>query len=169
MSFLPNLLSFLRIPLAFLFLIEDPLYRGLVILCALITDILDGFLARLYQLSTKFGAILDPITDKFFVSFLLGIFIYEGHISFTNALSMLSRDIAVLLFSFYLLLTKTYMTYRVQAIWTGKLTTFLQLFVLLLVTYKMAMPSWIFLLFVFLGFGAMVELALRGTEVSAEL
>ncbi len=54
----PNSLSLLRAPLAFLFLSENPTLRNISVLVALISDCVDGYLARKYKYTSKLGAIL---------------------------------------------------------------------------------------------------------------
>ena len=74
---LSNVLSLVRGPLAFLFLIDRIDVRAGVILAAILTDCVDGYLARRYKYTTRLGAILDPVMDKFFVLFVLSILFYE--------------------------------------------------------------------------------------------
>jgi len=63
---LSNALTFLRAPLALLFLSEVTALRIGAIIIAMVTDGIDGYLARRNSSVTKLGAILDPIMDKFF-------------------------------------------------------------------------------------------------------
>jgi phosphatidylglycerophosphate synthase len=90
-----NALSFSRIPLAFLFWVESPWVRLSAILLAMVSDSFDGYLARKNQSVSRFGAVLDPLADKFFVYFALSILLREGKLFFLQALAMLSRDIVV--------------------------------------------------------------------------
>jgi len=73
----PNLLSFLRIPLAILLfacVVRETWLVGLLIFCAAcITDWLDGWWARRYGPLTLVGRNLDPLADKILVC---GAFIY---------------------------------------------------------------------------------------------
>ena len=59
------------IPLiVFFFILDDGKYRDIsayIFLLALITDYLDGFVARNFNQTTAFGAFLDPIADKLLV------------------------------------------------------------------------------------------------------
>ncbi len=67
----PNILTISRLFLAFpliLFLeINKTNYVFALIVLGGITDYFDGFFARKLNLKTKFGAILDPLTDKIFL------------------------------------------------------------------------------------------------------
>lgn len=156
----PNFLSFLRIPLAFLFLEQDIYVRAFALLAAMATDFFDGFLARRYRSSSQIGANLDPITDKFFVAFVLVVFFLEGKISFGGAAAMLSRDVAVFLFGFYLLCTRSWETYKFHSIWCGKITTTLQLLVLFALTFNQTLPTPTYPIFVLLGILSFFELYL---------
>lgn len=43
-------------------------FAALIFLIAAITDVLDGYLARLLKQTTRFGAFLDPVADKITVA-----------------------------------------------------------------------------------------------------
>lgn len=158
---LPNLISISRIPLAFCFLQNDPIYRLLGVCLALITDGLDGFLARRYDQSSFLGTLLDPLTDKFFVIMGGIVLINEGRLSLVEACMLVSRDFALLFFGAYLLLQGNLTRYRFRAIWTGKITTVLQFGVLLALIWGMTIPPFLYGVFVALGFLALLELYLR--------
>ncbi|MBQ8971861.1 MAG: CDP-alcohol phosphatidyltransferase family protein [Clostridia bacterium] len=66
---LPNALSAIRILLVPLFVwlycaCKDTLSTVIVIVCAGVTDVLDGVLARRLHMETRLGRILDPAADK---------------------------------------------------------------------------------------------------------
>lgn len=157
----PNVLSLLRFPLALLFLKQDVVSRFLVIMLAMISDGLDGFIARRYRLSSSLGTLLDPLMDRFFVFFVIGVLIQEGSLTSTEAWTLLSRDIAVLIFGLYLVFAGKLTSYRFRAFWCGKATTFLQFIVFLALTLGIKIPLWSYLVFVSLGALALFELYLR--------
>lgn len=82
---LPNALTLFRLVLAGVFFVVLNTYQypegpGVSLACAVavfglaaLTDWLDGFLARRWQVETAFGRIMDPFCDKVLV---LGAFIY---------------------------------------------------------------------------------------------
>lgn len=156
----PNFISALRLPLALVFIKQDLLYRSIALILAMITDGLDGFLARRYKQSSAFGTVLDPIMDRFFVFFLIGIFMNEGSLGIWEVSSMVCRDFAVLLFGFYLVFSGKLSSYRFRAIWCGKVTTCVQFLVFFGLTLGLAIPSIVYLLFIVLGCLALVELYL---------
>lgn len=156
----PNIISTLRLPLALVFLKHDVMVRTVALVLAMITDGLDGFLARRYKQSSAFGTVLDPIMDRFFVFFLIGIFMSEGSLGIWEACTMICRDFSVLLFGLYLVFTGKLSSYRFRAIWCGKVTTFFQFLVFLGITLGIVIPPIIYLLFIVLGGLALVELYL---------
>lgn len=157
---LPNLISFSRIPLALLFLQDNPAWRLFAIILALLSDGLDGYLARRQSMTSKFGALLDPFADKFFVIFIAIILINEGRLHLWQAVALACRDISVLLFGIYLVLNKRLVKYQFRAIWCGKVTTIFQFFVLMCLTLHIAIPSPLYIMFILLGLLSLVELAI---------
>lgn len=156
-----NALSILRIPLALAFLQLNSSIRVFAIILALFTDGMDGFLARRYRNTTQFGAMLDPIMDKFFVFFVLGILFAENRITFEQAATMLCRDLAIICFGFYLVLTGNWSKFQFRSIWCGKVTTFMQLVVLTALTLGYSFPFYVFTSFIVLGVLALLELYLN--------
>ncbi len=67
----PNALTMLRMLLIpvywFLFTRGDRLLALCVFVAASLTDLLDGYIARKYQLITSFGKLMDPLADKMMV------------------------------------------------------------------------------------------------------
>lgn len=162
---LSNGLSVLRIPLALVFLIESPLVRCLAIFFAMVTDVLDGYLARRYRQTSQFGAVLDPLMDKFFAGFAFIVLLTEGRLNYAELAALVCRDIAVILFGCYLFVSGHLAGYRFRAIWCGKITTSLQFFVLMALTLGYVVPSMIYGTFVALGVFALIELYLMGRPV----
>ncbi len=161
MRSLPNTLSFIRIPLAFVFLESNPYIRACAILLAMITDGLDGYLARKNQWTSNLGKILDPATDKFFVFFSLAILLKEHQIESWQIMAMLCRDVSVALYGLYLFMSKKLSRSRIGAIWCGKITTALQFIVMLAITLGYIVPPAFFLVFIVLGVLALFEFYFR--------
>ena len=97
-----NFLTFSRIFSAILislFLLKPETYfAALIIFClAGITDYFDGYLARKHQLTSDLGEILDPISDKILIVFILitlSIILKSFYIAFLSAF-IISREIWV--------------------------------------------------------------------------
>ena len=66
----------------------------LFILVAL-TDWADGFLARRLNMTSSFGAFLDPVADKFLVVAALLVLVHLGRVHAIVALVIIGREIAI--------------------------------------------------------------------------
>lgn len=154
---LPNTLSLLRLPLALLFLKQNTFIRLAALILALTSDILDGFFARRFKQTSKFGALLDPFTDRFFVFFVMGILLEENQLNWWEAGTLLCRDISVLLFGLYLVLTGKLAGYKFRAIWCGKVTTFMQFVFFFVIVLGFSIPFQFYSIFVALGLFALIE------------
>ena len=73
---IPNILTILRFLLVPVFVavaiyVDDPAICGLVtagvFIITSLTDMLDGKIARKYNMVTTFGKVMDPLADKFMV------------------------------------------------------------------------------------------------------
>lgn len=62
---------------------------------ASLTDYVDGYIARKYNLITTFGKFIDPIADKLLVTTMFILFAVDGIIPIVVVLIMLWRDILV--------------------------------------------------------------------------
>lgn len=76
MKTIVNILTFLRIvlavPIALMILLEKGYFITLVLFfIGSLTDYLDGYLSRKYSVESVIGAILDPVADKIFITFIL--------------------------------------------------------------------------------------------------
>lgn len=78
---IPNILTiirFLLIPVLIAFALENDYIAVIVVLTISgITDILDGFIARKFNLITNFGKLMDPLADKATQITLLGILTFQ--------------------------------------------------------------------------------------------
>jgi cardiolipin synthase len=95
----PNLITICRIllvPLTIWLILSDAhaIAFGVFVLAGL-TDAVDGFLARRFQLQTELGAMLDPIADK---ALLVSIFVALGalgHLPAWLVILVVTRDILI--------------------------------------------------------------------------
>lgn len=155
---LTNGLTLLRAPLALLFLLENPFVRISAILLAMLTDSFDGYLARRFKQTSKLGAILDPMMDKFFVFFILIVFLIESKLAPWQVCSMISRDFFLCIFASYLAVSGNWQAFQFKSIRWGKITTALQFFVLIALTLSTPVSPVIFGVFVLFGTLAFIEL-----------
>src|SRR3990167_10337434 len=153
-----NSLSFIRAPLAFLFLQENPTLRMLAVLLAMITDMTDGHIARRSQSTSRFGAILDPAMDKFFVYFAMMTLLLENKMESWEALAMLSRDFFLIFYGLIMVGTGRMKHIVFRAIRWGKITTALQFLVLIGILLNVTFPWYLFVSFAIMGWLAFLEL-----------
>lgn len=92
---LPNSISLSRLILALLFVLMDGRWeRTVLIVAAGVTDILDGWLARIGNSSSIAGALIDPFADRVFVLTAVTVYLISGVLNTTQYFIFLSRDIA---------------------------------------------------------------------------
>ena len=99
---IPNILTIIRvilIPVFVLFYIFDindwQLWAGIVFLAASITDFLDGYLARKWNVVSTFGKFVDPIADKLLVLAALLILLDDGIVAMAVVLVLLAREFLI--------------------------------------------------------------------------
>jgi len=99
---LPNAITMLRIgilPVLFLILLEPgeglSLTIAILFILAALTDLLDGYVARRYNIVTRMGKLLDPIADKIIMSAALVLVIRVGRAPAWVVALMIMRDFAV--------------------------------------------------------------------------
>ncbi len=155
---LSNSLSFFRAPLAFLFLYESGTIRLLAVILAALTDSIDGYLARRYQSTSRFGTFLDPAMDKFFVYFALFTFYKEGELASWEIAAMVSRDFFLCLYGILMLVTRRWKMIVFRSVRWGKVTTALQFICLGGLILHISFPWVAFAAFVAMGWLAFLEL-----------
>ena len=96
---IPNLLSIFRLFLVFpliLFLeIYKPFYVFILIIIGGLTDYFDGLIARRFNLKTRLGAILDPLSDKVFYLIPLIFLCKNNLIPFWSLALILFRELII--------------------------------------------------------------------------
>lgn len=96
---IPNVLTFARIVIIPFFaaslLYKEYYYALILFIIAALTDLLDGFLARLTNQKTRLGAFLDPLADKFLLLTSFILFAVYGWLPNWITIIVLSRDFIV--------------------------------------------------------------------------
>lgn len=104
---LPNLLTWLRIlaiplfvgifyfPPAWLSHSDQNLIATIIFTVAAITDWLDGYLARVLNQTSAFGAFLDPVADKLMVAAALIVLVSLGRLDALIAFIIIGREITI--------------------------------------------------------------------------
>lgn len=101
---IPNMLTILRILLIPVYLYffysnleNNILFAGIVFIAAGISDVLDGYIARKYDMSTKLGVMLDPIADKLMTFTILISFTTKGIIPLWILVALGIKEIMMIL------------------------------------------------------------------------
>ena len=101
---LPTLLTWARIvsiPLVvgvFYLDVKEPhqnLIATVLFIVVALTDWADGYLARRLNMTSSFGAFLDPVADKFLVCAALLVLVHLGRLHALIALVIIGREIAI--------------------------------------------------------------------------
>ena len=96
---IPNLLSisrlFLVFPLIIFLEINKPFYVFILIIIGGLTDYFDGLIARQFNLKTRLGAILDPLSDKVFYLIPLVFLCKNNLIPFWSLTLILFRELII--------------------------------------------------------------------------
>lgn len=131
---IPNLLSLYRLLISFVipFLwISEVSFELIFILIVtgVLSDTLDGNLARLLKQRTSLGKILDPLADKVFINMLFFLFYWMGSIRLSFFAVIILRDLLILLGAIYLLKRKLAIEH-LNPSFLGKTSTVFQLLTL---------------------------------------
>lgn len=101
---LANMITIFRILLipvylAFFYSSSDNniLFSGLIFIVAGISDILDGYIARKYDMTTKLGTVLDPVADKLMMFTILISFVSKGIIPTWILIALGLKEIIMIL------------------------------------------------------------------------
>ncbi len=133
---LPNKLTLLRIilvPVFIVVLMTGHYYISAVIfVVASLTDMLDGKIARKYDLVTDFGKLMDPLADKLLVMSALICLVQLGDIPGWMAIVILGREFAIT----GLRTVAASSGVVIAAGWTGKIKTVLQMIAVVLILLR---------------------------------
>lgn len=138
----PNVLTFLRLVMVPLFIV---LYRKtsyipalIIFILACLTDILDGKIARKYNLVTDLGKLFDPLADKLMQISMLFCLVSTGDLMLWVPVVYIVKELLMVSGGALLLKKKIV----VKANWSGKLATVLLSAAVLLV-YPWHAIAWI--------------------------
>ena len=98
---IPNIITMIRIlltPLFVIYLINDQLLTGLVILviCG-VSDGLDGLIARVFKQKSKLGSYLDPLADKIILMSAFIALSIRGFLPSWLSVAVISRDMLIMI------------------------------------------------------------------------
>lgn len=99
LKYIPNILTVIRfflIPFTVHFLVNDQFILAIVFLTLSgLTDILDGAIARKFNLITNFGKLIDPLADKITQLSLLGTLVVKNIIPLWILVIVLIKEAAM--------------------------------------------------------------------------
>ena len=125
---LANSLTVLRVVLIPGFIIaleyDRPDIAMYIFIVAMVSDFIDGPLARIRGTETELGAFLDPLADKFIIITSFVLFASYGWIPEWLTIVVISRDIVVV--TGWLLIYLIYRTLAVKPLLLGKVAIFFQ-------------------------------------------
>ncbi|KAB8200297.1 phosphatidyl synthase [Aspergillus parasiticus] len=102
---IPNILTMTRLvaaPLVGYFLVHDYHQAALALFAyAGITDLVDGYIARRYNLQTVVGTIIDPMADKLLMTIGVACLAVNGSIPVWLAVIILGRDVGLAISAIY--------------------------------------------------------------------
>jgi cardiolipin synthase len=124
-----NILTVARLccalPIVLLVLGGDYHNAALLFLLAAASDGLDGYIAKRFNAVTSFGTVLDPIADKLLMDSLFLTLAFEGHLPPWIAGLVIARDLLIVAGT--LALRWLAGRFRVEPLFLGKVSTFMQI------------------------------------------
>jgi cardiolipin synthase len=160
---LPNIISLVRIflvPVIVFSLLHGKYEIALVLfLLAGLSDALDGFIARRFNLCTRLGAMLDPVADKFLVISTVLVLFLQGLLPIWLMLAIVCRDLFIMsgAAAWYCRFKRV----EIAPSFVGKLNTVLQVTMLFLVLAQASgvkqIASWLPFLFLLVFLATLVS------------
>ncbi|KAI8051239.1 CDP-alcohol phosphatidyltransferase-domain-containing protein [Syncephalis plumigaleata] len=102
---LPNLLTMTRIaatPYLGHLILSEQYSTGLAVFALIsITDLLDGYIARRWHMTSFIGSLLDPLADKFMMTVMTVTLSMQHLVPVPLAMLIIGRDVGLILSAFY--------------------------------------------------------------------
>lgn len=137
---IPNILTISRLAMGLAFFWTPAEWRVALLVVALLTEYLDGALARRWNATTRWGRLMDPVADKIFVLGVALTCVLDGLISWGALALVVARDLIVLVGAVWLLILRDWRRLRsLQPRWSGKWATGGQFTLLITLV---AIPDW---------------------------
>jgi cardiolipin synthase len=140
---LPNALTVARIIIIPVFvtaiIYKKHQHAFFLFVLAALTDLLDGYIARVTDQKTALGTFLDPLADKLLLTSSFILFSFNAWIPLWLTITVISRDIIVVIG--WLLLYMITHDVKIEPVLLGKAAIAFQLVTLALVLLSVNMPS----------------------------
>lgn len=135
-----TILRLIFVPIFVIFVIDQSYRAALAILiCAAISDVVDGTVARLFHVESPLGVALDPIADKILMTGGYLSLAFRNVLPWWLTILVISRDIAIVLTALLISLVAGYRPFRPTIL--GKASTTVQVVTLFVaVSYAARVP-----------------------------
>lgn len=158
---LPNLVSSSRVALAVGFVAFDAVPTRLALIgIASLTDFLDGWIARRTKVVSRFGALLDPVADRFFVLGVVISYVIGGQFNIWQAVAIMFRDVMSVIGFFVARNVSWLRPIPFKARWIGKAVTGAQLITFLAVLILPRIVDVMVIIVAALGIAATIDYTL---------
>lgn len=143
---IPNILSMFRIlliiPMTFLFLNKQYILTVALIALSAITDVVDGIIARKFNMVSNVGKILDPVADKLTQIAVMILLSFVQIYLLIPCIILVVKEVISGLIGIYI---EKHIDYTLQADWHGKVSTVfiyatLALHILMLIIFGKIIP-----------------------------
>lgn len=116
-------------------------WATVVFVVAALTDLVDGYYARKYGITTSFGKFFDPLADKILTAVAFVAFVALGYVEMWMVLAIIIRE-------FLITGLRTLAAYKgilIVPTWWAKVKTFLQMsaicFILIVINLRTFLPA----------------------------
>ena len=92
---IPLFVAVLYVPDSWLAIRNQNIIATVIFVAAALTDWADGYLARKWNMTTSFGAFLDPVADKLMVAAALVVLTHKGYVDAFATLIIIGREITI--------------------------------------------------------------------------
>ncbi len=138
-----NLITLLRlmaVPFLIFFMVQNFYAAAFwIFVGASLSDALDGYLARRFQMETTLGKYLDPLADKALVMSAYIILGIQNALPLALVIIVIARDVLIMMGVLYLKVSKK--TFQMQPCYISKLNTILQMALVVLALESLALPA----------------------------
>jgi phosphatidylglycerophosphate synthase len=141
---IPNIISVSRLALAAGFVASSaPETQVGIIWAAAVSDFLDGWLARRVKATSRWGAMLDAIADRFFVLTVVATMLFAGRLGTGGYFVMILRDLATAVGFLVARVIPWLRNVTFKARVSGKVVTVLQLITLVALLVEPVLAPWL--------------------------
>lgn len=171
---IPNILTIIRLFLVPIFIIvffssiENALLHSVAIfIIAGITDVLDGYIARKYNLITKWGQVLDPFADKIMQLTVLVCFTIDGLLPIWIIIIYGAKELTMIFGGIFLYTKKERVVIPANSF--GKSATIIFYLAILSVAIEYEYSTYIFIIAIAFALLAFVQYSIIGSNRLKEI